>query len=717
MRKDNSIFKTKFISEPGSCLQNADYFAFVELQDYACYCIADGIDDDRKRHSAELAVSAVINAFYEKSRMSKRLMKHYAKVAHKELLKETRDIRLEASILILVTNYKKIRWTNVGNTRLYHLRNGKVLHKSTDQSLSQNLAEQGEIPLDRIEQHEERHNLYCYLGQPGSFRPYVSPKIKLEDGDIVTMCTRGIWENAGVLEILDSVEEASEPEDVCASIEDIILSQQMRWISNYTIACIYINKVYQNPKRKKIIKRVVMICTPILIMLLVFLIGLTIRNVKKDNKIKMMWQQINSGIEDIDKNGKIFDETNTLKQASQSYEKFLSSEDSKKKAVTEAKGFIDTYNRIQEIETLETAEEISYMELYSQYARLLGIAKGKEYVDLKRQAQGMEGEAYNLNIADTIETEYLSEEAKQSYENIIARYEKKFDDIMLNAKLENIYTDASDQYQDALSNTKNYIKSAKKNAVYDYDNNKNLKNNMLDLENALMADDGKDKIDEKLKKEIKDLLTKLKKLKYKIIGDAWKEKANDAADKGNNSDAIDALKEAQKAYGNADETDKAEDCSNAVDTIKEEQQEKKTEKAENEADAILKRADNFYKNKSYDEAKTQYASAKRKYEKLKNDAKVSEINTKLENIDLIEQAEKYEKEGLKSYKAKEYESAKEYYETAKEYYKEVKFTDKCIEITNILKKIEKKIEAENEKKEKQEEKQKEQEEKNKTSEE
>ena len=46
MRKENSEFKTKFISEPGSYLHNADYFAFVELKDYACYCIADGIDTD-----------------------------------------------------------------------------------------------------------------------------------------------------------------------------------------------------------------------------------------------------------------------------------------------------------------------------------------------------------------------------------------------------------------------------------------------------------------------------------------------------------------------------------------------------------------------------------------------------------------------------------------------------------------------------------------------
>lgn len=53
MRKENASFETKFISEAGSYLNNADYFAFVELKDYACYVIADGIDtDDMKKRAA-----------------------------------------------------------------------------------------------------------------------------------------------------------------------------------------------------------------------------------------------------------------------------------------------------------------------------------------------------------------------------------------------------------------------------------------------------------------------------------------------------------------------------------------------------------------------------------------------------------------------------------------------------------------------------------------
>ena len=43
MRKYNSSIKTAFLSEAGSQLSNNDYFGFVELDNYACYVIADGI--------------------------------------------------------------------------------------------------------------------------------------------------------------------------------------------------------------------------------------------------------------------------------------------------------------------------------------------------------------------------------------------------------------------------------------------------------------------------------------------------------------------------------------------------------------------------------------------------------------------------------------------------------------------------------------------------
>lgn len=704
MRKDNSVFKTKFISEPGSFLRNADYFAFVELQDYACYCIADGIDDEKKRQSAQLAVSAVMDRFYSRSGMSKGLMKRYALAAHKELLKESHDIRLEASMLIVVTNYKKIRYVNIGNARLHHIRNNKIINQSKDQSLSQNMAEQGEIPLDMIEEHEERHNLYCYLGQPGRFTPYISPKIKLEDGDIITLCTRGIWENTGVAELLDATEEANEPEDVCTNIEDIILSQRMKWISNYTIACIHINKVYKNPKKEKIIRRVVAICIPIFMLAMILGITMTVRNVKKQNKIKQMWTQIDEGIIDIDKNGKILEETNSLKQGASSYENFQSSNDSKKGIVKAAKPYIEAYNLMQSIQTLEAEDEIAYMDLYKEYARLLGIAKGKKYIEQQLQKGEMEGDDYKISVSESVNFDYLNEEARESFENVIEKYEKNFESVMLNAKLENIYNKIDGQYNKALDNTEDYVKSAKKNLVYNFQNDDILGQNSRDLENYLRKFETSNMLDENLKSKINTLLGKLSEFKNTIIGEAWTDKANAARKKGKYADAMDALDKAQKAYNKAGNSEAANACKNSSSEIQDKVEENKIQKAEANALDVFNQAESLFEAENYEAAKGKYKAAKTKYEKLKNDTKASECREMMQKIDDIIAAKEYEEQAKQAYNSKKYEKAKSLFEKAQALYESAGLTSKSLEIEDKLEIITKKIEKEEEKAKKEKEK-------------
>lgn len=701
MRKDNSEFKTKFISEAGSYLINADYFAFVELQDYACYCIADGIDDDKKRKSAEIAVSAVIDSFYSKSGMSKVLMKRYASVAHKQLLKETRDIRLEASILIVVTDYKKMRWVNVGNSRLYHLRNDKIINHSKDQSLSQNMAEEGEIPLDMIAEHEERHNLYCYLGMPGKFKPYVSPKIKLEDGDSIILCTRGIWENIGAPEILDATEEATEPEAFCINIEDIILSQRMKWISNYTVACIYVNKVYKNPKKERIVKRILMLCIPFVMILIILGVTLTIRNVKKQNNIKQMWSQISEGYIDIEQNGKILEDTNALKQGAKSYDEYQSSGDRELEKVKAAKPYIEAYHILQDIQELEKANEISYMELYKEYARLLGIAKGKKYIADKLETMEMDAEAYDVAISSSVDEAYLNEEAKESFEKIIENYDNNFNFVMLNAAVENTYNETDSQYDTVVeSDLTEYVRSAKKNAVYNFQNDKILSKNILYLENQLQKYKDTDKLDKNLYLKVDTLLDKLSEFKNRIVGDAWVEKANDAKKNGKYQEALKDLEKAQGAYKKAGTvgTDKASSCKDASENIEKQVEQKEEEKTENEALELYEAADSLFESGYYEEAMSKYKSARKKYMKLKDNSASEDCKEMINNCKYIINANQYKEQADDARKAKKYESAKSYYELAKQSYYEAGDNDNVTKMQTSIDKMDEKIEKEARKK-------------------
>ena len=52
MRRINSEFKTANMSEEGHKLSNRDYFGYVEMDDFACYVLADSLDEEPAVNSA-----------------------------------------------------------------------------------------------------------------------------------------------------------------------------------------------------------------------------------------------------------------------------------------------------------------------------------------------------------------------------------------------------------------------------------------------------------------------------------------------------------------------------------------------------------------------------------------------------------------------------------------------------------------------------------------
>ena len=272
MRKSNSIFKTAFVSESGAQLANNDYFAFVELDDYACYVLASGITDFESSEAAQSAVEHLILSFEEKPSMAKTTLLQYMQETNERLLSSRSKQRLKASVIMLVTDYEKCRYVTAGNVRLRIYRQGRLMWKSADMSLANDMIEKGETdtPLDR---HEERNNLYAYLGKPDSFRPDVSKVYKLLDADIILLYSRGLWENVDEQEIDEIVENATdEPSETVNTLEEVLLSRQPKDLNCYTITAIFVNKAYRDPERERKRLRYIKIACIVLVILLIIAI-------------------------------------------------------------------------------------------------------------------------------------------------------------------------------------------------------------------------------------------------------------------------------------------------------------------------------------------------------------------------------------------------------------------------------------------------------------
>ena len=575
MRKDNASFITKFISEAGSYLVNSDYFAFVELKDYACYVIADGIDIDEKKESAKLAITTVITKFSENPGMSAGKLKQYMKAAHQALLEEAEEIRLEASMVILLTDYKKAIWAHAGNCRLYWMKNGNIQVATKDTSLTQKMVDDEELPIDQLAYHEERNNLYTYLGQPGRFSPVISGKKVLEDGDILLLMTRGVWESVGEAELIDAIDGVSKAEDVCTGLEDVILSQRMEVIENYTIATVFVNKIYKNPNAGKY-KKWIKIGISLAVVLLTLLLTLTITHVQKNKtSIEKMEKYKIRGIEYLQEN-------NYASADEQMNEAYSASENVK--AGKRSKN----YAKVMCVET--------YEKLTDNLNRGMVALQENEY----KKAAGLFQTAANLR-----------DELKEEYGEDITLYKKGIDAYLAYAQAmyDGVEAQEMGEYQIAIDM---FGEAAKLMDDMDDTTNRNVATEMIKSNNA--------------KKAIAD-------------GMAYEEKGEEFINENNYTQALIQFEAARELYVLAKEQYGSTEASNRINEIdikiknaEESKNNRSIREKEEEANEYIKQGDEAAYKGDYEKAAECYEAAREIFVETGNTEKVTIIDTKIANL-------------------------------------------------------------------------------------
>ena len=99
---------------------------------------------------------------------------------------------------------------NVGDSRAYLLRDGKLRLLSKDHSLVSRLVEMGKITEEEALSHPRRNVLYQALGQGSDLEIYtVTEKIQLND--VIILCSDGLWGEIGDQAITDVLTTVSNP--------------------------------------------------------------------------------------------------------------------------------------------------------------------------------------------------------------------------------------------------------------------------------------------------------------------------------------------------------------------------------------------------------------------------------------------------------------------------------------------------------------------------
>ena len=104
------------------------------------------------------------------------------------------DYRPRATCALCLVQESGCYWAHIGDSRIYHLRNGKMLARSRDHSHVEVLIQEGAITEAEALDHPMRNFVECCVGGDAAVPGMtVTGKKRLQPGDVLLACSDGLW--------------------------------------------------------------------------------------------------------------------------------------------------------------------------------------------------------------------------------------------------------------------------------------------------------------------------------------------------------------------------------------------------------------------------------------------------------------------------------------------------------------------------------------------
>ena len=189
-------------SRIGKRSNNEDRIAYCYSRDALLMVVADGMGGHFYGEvAAQIAVQYLTAAFQREAQPTLTdpfLFLHKGMTnAHHAILDFVAENKLKDSprttCVACVIQNSIAYWAHVGDSRLYLIRKKRAISQTRDHSRVRLLVDQGTITEKEAETHPDKNKVYTCLG--GHQLPEIefSKKTPLESGDMVALCTDGVW--------------------------------------------------------------------------------------------------------------------------------------------------------------------------------------------------------------------------------------------------------------------------------------------------------------------------------------------------------------------------------------------------------------------------------------------------------------------------------------------------------------------------------------------
>jgi PPM family protein phosphatase len=181
---------------------NQDRIAYSYSKEALLAVVADGLGGHRHGEvAAQFAVTMLTEAFQRLALpiladpfkfLTDHIRQVHDAIESHAMAKDMLDMP-RTTLVATIVQHDELYCAHVGDSRLYHIRDGQVIFRTEDHSMVQRLYRQGLLRKEDLRTHPERNKIYNCVG--GDVLPKIDLAAKriLRDGDIILLCTDGLW--------------------------------------------------------------------------------------------------------------------------------------------------------------------------------------------------------------------------------------------------------------------------------------------------------------------------------------------------------------------------------------------------------------------------------------------------------------------------------------------------------------------------------------------
>jgi serine/threonine protein phosphatase PrpC len=200
------------VSALGDREDNQDRAAIVVAEDAAIMLVFDGMGGhENGAQAAEIGLRIVQDEFmaadlplFDPQGFLYMAMAH----AHDEVVNIGADLAVDfrprATCAVCLVQENGCWWGHIGDSRIYHMRQGQLLARSRDHSHVEVLIQEGAITEEEALDHPMRNFVECCIGGDAPVPDMsITRKMPLEPGDVLLACTDGLWSGTSDEEMAD----------------------------------------------------------------------------------------------------------------------------------------------------------------------------------------------------------------------------------------------------------------------------------------------------------------------------------------------------------------------------------------------------------------------------------------------------------------------------------------------------------------------------------